>query len=163
MLDTYESAIGSSNADAWYLLIQMHLGALWDIVCIKLEGDRIYAQVVCELSFGTCGLCSSSVFIALFSAERSLLFSFCFAVILVFLLHICFSHGPACVLQTASLIWIAKIGAIFPGLRDEALLIDGTSFWNAWARILKMMLYTATRDTAIWATSQIINYFWELD
>lgn len=69
-----------------------------------------------------------NVFIALFSAECSLLFSFCFAVILVFLLHIRFSHGLACVLQTASLIWIAKTGTIFPGLRDETLLIDGTSF-----------------------------------
>lgn len=70
-----------------------------------------------------------------------LLFSFCFAVILVFSLHICFSHGFACVPQAASLIGIAKIGAVFPGLGDETLLLDGTSFWNAWARILRMMLY----------------------
>jgi len=26
----------------------MHLGALWDTVCTKLEGGRIYVQVVCE-------------------------------------------------------------------------------------------------------------------
>lgn len=52
-----------------------------------------------------------------------------------------FSHGLACVPQAASLIGIAKIGAVFPGLGDETLLLDGTSFWNARARILRMTLY----------------------
>lgn len=82
----------------------MHLGALWGIVCIKLKGGRTYVRVVCEPSFGTRGLCSGGVFVAFFSAECSLLFSFRFAVIPVFSLAICFSHGLARVLQTASLL-----------------------------------------------------------
>lgn len=126
MLDRYKSSISSSRAEAWHPLIKMH--SVLCGACIKLEGGRIHVQAACDLSFVTCGLCSGGVFIALFSVECSLLLSFCFAVIIVFSLNICFWCCLASILWTDSLVWIAKTGVIFPGLRDETLLIDGTSF-----------------------------------
>lgn len=159
--------MGSSSADTLYTLTQTNPGVLWESSFSSLK--EIWKETTFKLSLYCpliCVLCLGSMFMVFFW--------FCFFCVCVVCLFVCFavavlillvsSSGlltfhllltSSCVLQTACLVWLVKtkIGAIFPELKDETLLTNEISFWNAWAKIYVMMLYVTTCDTASWASS----------